>query len=490
MRRLTFLLRVIAPLFLVSGIARAQAAPTDSFDAPGFGKINLYEPKGAPTAVVLFLSGDGGWEPRVMDMADALRQKGALVAGVNTPHYLKAEAAAKEKTFYPAGDFEELSKAVQKRANLPAYLAPVLAGYSSGATLIYVLLAQAPTGTYAGGISLGFCPALEFSKQPSAGKGLKSHRVTKPVAAWLLEPDPALATPWYALHGQADECCSFAATRQFTRQISQAHLVALPKVGHGYAATKNWMPQFKDAFEHLAQNAPVALAASKPGRAEAVADTDDNPSPAPAPSLSDLPLKATEAKAGSAVCDRMVVFLSGDGGWNDFDQSICDDLAAKGMPVVGLNTLKYFWKERTPEGAAWDLSRIITEYGQKWGKKEVVLAGYSYGAEVLPFMFNRLSDEQKKLVKAMLLLSPDEKTDFTFHVSFWLNKSSIGTKPVKPELEKMQQCRTLFIYGSDEDPSWVRPLAKGNFELKILNGGHHYGKDTAAVSAAMLVFLK
>lgn len=506
-----FIIRAILLLFLVrTEKASAQHSETaDSFSFAGFGTVHVFHPAAVPNSVVLFLSGDGGWEKIVMDMADALRRAGALVATVDVPHYLHAEAATSEKCFYPAGDLESLSQAVQQRAGLPVYQIPLLAGYSSGASLVYVALAQAPAGTFGGGISLGFCRELECTQALCRGNGLGCHRVTKP-AAWLLEPDPALATPWYVLHGQIDQCCPLIHTRDFVAGIPSARLMVLPKVGHGYAVEKNWLPQFQHAFQQLLEEntpkpAPLPAALHRSGTA-AVKDTEslltelenwlwnEPPTTAearlePAQSLADLPLTETLAKAGAA-SNRLVVFISGDGGWKDFDQQIADGLGAQGMPVVGLNALKYFWTTRTPEGAAWDLTRILTEYEQKWGKKEVVLVGYSFGGDVLPFLFNRLPDEQKHRVKGLIMLSPGSSAEFTFHFSSWTNKASVEALPVKPELLKMLAYPTLFLFGSDEDPAWVRPLTAGNFQLKVLTGGHHYGGNTSAIDAAIMDFLQ
>jgi hypothetical protein len=43
------------------------------------------------------------------------------------------------------------------------YHVPVLVGYSSGATVVYAALVQSPPGTFAGALSLGFCPDQDFS---------------------------------------------------------------------------------------------------------------------------------------------------------------------------------------------------------------------------------------------------------------------------------------------------------------------------------------
>src|SRR5258705_5597210 len=46
-----------------------------------------------------------------------------------------------------AADFEALSHQLQKEIGMSEYHVPVLIGYSSGATVVYATLVQAPPGT-------------------------------------------------------------------------------------------------------------------------------------------------------------------------------------------------------------------------------------------------------------------------------------------------------------------------------------------------------
>ena len=86
----------------------------------------------------------------------------------------------------------------------------------------------------------------------------------------------------------------------------------------------------------------------------------------------------------------MAVVYSGDGGWRDIDKDIAGRLQDKGVPVVGVDSLRYFWSEKTPEQIAADLGLIIDHYREAWQRPDVVLVGYSFGADVLPFAYNRL----------------------------------------------------------------------------------------------------
>ena len=159
--------------------------PTEMLTVAGFGQVALYAPRAAPSQVVLFVSGDGGWNLGVVPMAEALSDRGALVVGIDIRAFVKTLNAA-GGCAYPAGDLERLSRTVQLKRRLTEYKAPVLVGYSSGATLVYAALAAAPPETFAGAISLGFCPDLELSRPPCEQNGLRvSRRTNAPASTWL-----------------------------------------------------------------------------------------------------------------------------------------------------------------------------------------------------------------------------------------------------------------------------------------------------------------
>ena len=64
-------------------------------------------------------------------------------------------------------------------------------------------------------------------------------------------------------------------------------------------------------------------------------------------------------------------------------------MAADGFPVVGVDAMRYFWQHKSPEQASQDLSQLMQQYREKWGAKHFVLAGFSFGADVLPALYNR-----------------------------------------------------------------------------------------------------
>ena len=456
-------------LFLILNFASGIRAEESTAQFGRFGKIALYQPSAHPAHVVLFVSGDGGWNLGVVDMARELAALDALVVGVDITYYLKQLENSSESCVYPAADFELLSKYVQKKLGFPQYITPVLIGYSSGATLVYAAVVQAPGNTFRGAISLGFCPDIALSKPFCRGSGLEWTKGPQG-KGWSFLPATKLAVPWVAFQGTIDQVCDAEKTRDYVKQVNQGQIVMLPKVGHGFSVPRNWLPQFKNEFARLMAPRPEA------------------PVHAAAGALGDLPL--VEVAAHGPGSSYMAVFWSGDGGWAELDQAISAGIAARGVPVVGVNSLKYFWTSRTPEQTSKDLERIIRHYAALWQKEKVVLIGYSLGADIVPFAANRLNQALKSRVELIALLGPALEVDFEFHLSSWLGSSSKTALPTKPEIMQLGNSRLLCIYGEQETDSLCPNLQRSNFKKVALPGAHHFGGNYPHIVETLLGEMK
>jgi type IV secretory pathway VirJ component len=150
---------------------------------------------------------------------------------------------------------------------------------------------------------------------------------------------------------------------------------------------------------------------------------------------------------------NVVLFISGDGGWGEPEKGISRDLAKSGASVVGWNSLHYYWKKRSPDGAAADLERIARHYMASWHKKRLVLVGYSSGADVLPFLVNRLPEDVRSAVSTIVLMGLSPYTDFEFYLTNRLGRTSSSAEcRVKPELEKLRGMNVkIFCFCSEED---------------------------------------
>ena len=199
---------------------------------------------------MLFLSGDGGWNMGVIDMAKILAAQGVLVAGLSVPAYLKAMEASPARCIDFARDLARVGEAVTAHTGM-ARAAPIVAGYSSGATLAYVALVQGGPRAFKGGLSLGFGPDQAGIKPWCRGSGLSAAPISRPEHGWLFAPVARLGVPWLVLQGGQDAVVDPAQTRGFTAKIVDAELIELPKVGHGFSVQRNWVPQFSTAFSRL-----------------------------------------------------------------------------------------------------------------------------------------------------------------------------------------------------------------------------------------------
>lgn len=192
-------------------------------------------------------------------------------------------------------------------------------------------------------------------------------------------------------------------------------------------------------------------------------------------SVSDLPVKLVPAKILSN--RPMVLYITGDGGWDSFSKDLANQYATNGFPVVILNALKYFWSKKNPEEATQAVTALIVQYSTTFNKGKVLLCGYSFGADVLPFIFNRLPEDIKEKVTCIQLLSPSLYTDFAIHFSylFMTNKLSVAR-----EVQKINK-RIICFYGEEEEEKLLKNIRMPNFKVILLNGKHHYENSFAEI---------
>jgi type IV secretory pathway VirJ component len=231
------------------------------------------------------------------------------------------------------------------------------------------------------------------------------------------------------------------------------------------------MSQFKQAFSSIAGRKDIGL--PLPSSAE----------------LKDLPL--IEVPASGPGRDIMAVHITGDGGWGVTDRGLSNALAQHGIPVVGLNSLHYFWTPRTPEGVAKDLERILRYYLVAWKKDKAITIGYSMGADILPFMLNRLPEEMLSKVQLVALLGPDHTADFEFHFTDWLGISGQNALPVIPEVDRLRVKKILCFYGSEDKKDIIcNSLTPGLAEVVTLKTGHRIGTNFEDIVKTILKEIK
>ena len=421
-----------------------------------FKDLAVYTPPAAASSFVLFLSGDEGWSGRAESFAEQLAQQGAMVVGIDLPKFKAVLEADGGDCVFPDGDLENLSHFVQAYAHNPTYLAPMLVGDSAGGTLAYAVLAQAPRDTFAGAISLGFCPSFKLEKPLCKGSGLEMARSSAGPGVEFL-PIKSLSNPWVVIQGKDGNSCPVN-TAEFVSKVHGAAIAAVPHAGPQPLAA---------AFQSLAGANRSARVAAPPA------------------ALGDLPVVEVPAQPGTPPAEYFAILMSGDGGWAGLDQDIAAALSAKGIPVVGWDSLRYYWTARTPESVAADTDRMIRYYLSRFGKKRVLLIGYSQGADVLPFAVNRLPEATRSRVALAAILGMSEHALFVFHVSSWVSDDASGPATL-PEVNRMTGMPVLCIYGEDEHDSLCPKLDAQKFIVVKVKGGHHFDGNYAGLAQQIL----
>lgn len=447
--------------------ASGVVARRDSVNVPVFGKVYVYNRTTAPQNVVIMISGDGGWKFGVVGFSETFSDMNSLVIGVDILQYFKNLRTRTDDCYTIAADFVQLATEVEKRYDFPEYLPPVIMGYSSGATLVYGILSQARPGTFIGGISIGFCPDLELPKPLCEINGL-TVKAEVPGKKYILQPDEKLGNPWIVLNGKLDHICNYPDVVEFMSKTKNSELITLPKVGHGFAIWSDFMPQWKDAYRRM-------IADYEKVKPQKVAIDD----------VKNLPLVITNSKTPDKEAP-VALLISGDGGWYGFEQQIADNLAKHGIPTIGLDSKKYFWNRKTPEETASDIAKALNFYGIQWGRTKYVLVGYSLGAEIVPFILNRLPDDVKSRVQSAALLSPATTTDFEIHISNMLGMGNKqNTYNVTEEIFKMQATPTLIIYGDGEKTQIPELISGTSVIVRKIPGDHHYKFDLPLIMQTM-----
>jgi type IV secretory pathway VirJ component len=188
-----------------------------------------------------------------------------------------------------------------------------------------------------------------------------------------------------------------------------------------------------------------------------------------------LQIPVVEVPAGQAR-NTVTLFLSGDGGWRDLDRDVAGEMAKIGYPVVGIDTLRYYWQHKSPEQSALDLTELMQHYRQKWGTKRFILTGYSFGADVLPAIYNRLEPSEQQRVDAIILLAFARTGSFEIEVEGWLGNAG-KEAATGPEMAKLPPEKVVCIYGEEEvDESGCTDKTAVGEAIK-LPGGHHFDEN-------------
>jgi type IV secretory pathway VirJ component len=450
----------------MTGLRRAQAAialaccictaPAYALEAGRMGSVRVVESQGPARAVVILLSGGKTLTKADDEAAEQIAKSGALVAEVDSREYLDRLDKSKEKCQELVYDVEWLSRDLQRVRKLPRYLTPIVAGVGEAGTVAEIILDQAPAVTIAGAVSLDPSEAIA-SRRP-----LCSDVSTTRLRHGRFR---------YGAPKKMQGFWEVGLTPHVSRK-DRRYLMRLRREGasfelHEIPANVSVGDALRSMIEpHLAKLHPAAVNPSLP------------------PDISGLPLAELPVPHPSGL---MAVVLSGDGGWRDLDKTIADDLQRDGVPVVGLDSLRYFWSKKTPEETTAAVAAVMETFMAKWHADKVALIGYSFGADVMPFVYNRLPDNLRSNVVLIALLGLSKTADWEITVRGWLGEPpGVDAIAVLPEADKIPPQLMQCFYGSEEGDTACPTLASRGVETFKRNGGHHFDGNYGALEDMIL----
>lgn len=431
---------------------------------PGVGTLDVYRPTEEISSVALLLSGRSGWGASETAITAELNGSSTLVIGIDTGALEKSYGHGSSCSFL-AGSLQDMARAAEKQLALPSYIEPMLVGYAEGATYAYGAIAEAPENTFKGGVGFAFDPATVMPRPLCKGAGgLESFASGHGFAAGSAR---SLSAPFTVLQGMQQTPNSPSVIESFFHGIDSARVVPVAKVAGAFIDPALFKDQLTDEYWQIAGTDSEFKAASS------AANSD----------IGDLPV--TEIRDPSVQEGKtFAIFLSGDGGWAGLDNGVSTELARRGIPVVGVSSLKYFWQARTPDSVGADLTRLAAHYLVAWHKTDFILVGYSFGADVAPFAANRLDAATRNALRSVALIGASHAATFEFHVSDWLTDSGDGT-PTKPEVERLSPLPITCIHGQEEDDSLCSDLRGPGVSNVQMDGGHHLGGAYALIAASI-----
>ena len=186
--------------------------------------------------------------------------------------------------------------------------------------------------------------------------------------------------------------------------------------------------------------------------------------------------------------DKPILFyISGDGGFNSFSSELCSSLNKQGYNVIALNAKKYFWDKKTPEQTATDIEHYLIKKIAVQKNKHVSIIGYSFGADVLPFLLTRFSASFSQNLTSAILMVPSGSTDFEIHWSDLFGSNKKREMDVVSEMNKINTPKLIHI-SSDDDELDETKIKLKNYIHEILPGSHHFDGNIDELTKTILKY--
>ena len=181
----------------------------------------------------------------------------------------------------------------------------------------------------------------------------------------------------------------------------------------------------------------------------------------------------------------VAVFFSGDMGFNTgMGPVIAGHVARQGVPVIGVNSLTAFARRRSLQESAALVEQAARRALSLPGARRLVLAGQSFGANILLAGLERLPPRLRSRVAMVALIVPADTMLFRATPGGVFDFGDDG--PATPVARALDWAPVLCIHGIEESGSLCPGWRQSNVRVIGLPGGHFLDDNSQRVAETLL----
>ena len=198
------------------------------------------------------------------------------------------------------------------------------------------------------------------------------------------------------------------------------------------------------------------------------------------------PIYSEVPAAGGRAPRVAAVVLSGDMGFRlGMGRAIAKRLAARGIPVVGINSLTFLREPRSAAEAAGLVAGAMARAEAMAPGARLVLIGQSLGADTLQLALDALPPAQRRPIALVALVVPSRTVRLQASPSEIFPVSSPEFDGL-PSASRLTWAPMLCVQGKEEKDSLCPWLRQPNAVRVALPGGHPLGRDAGRLAATLI----
>ena len=177
----------------------------------------------------------------------------------------------------------------------------------------------------------------------------------------------------------------------------------------------------------------------------------------------------------------IAIILSGDMGMKvGMGPGIMARLTQDGLPTVGVNSLTYFRKTRSPAEATALISQALAQARNIDPAAPVILIGQSFGADMAHVGLAALPPAQRHAIAMVALVVPGATVEYRASPGEIFTFAMAEADAV-PTARKLDWAPLLCVHGQEEAASLCPLLHQPNVQSIALPGGHPLHHDVDAL---------